>query len=436
MRLMFLLEDYTPDVFASTVRMREMIMSFSRNEGVEIRVVVYNPRESYEPFEAREGNISVKRYVRKYLPQPFYIVKHINPLALANWMSIIRKESRAFRPDLIVTTVPSTIPTIASYLVSRKPGLRHQIDFRDDYVSEDIAQYIIENYPTPCRAICRRMFHLFHRVFLDACRNALLISTVYREMIPDIDLLTGGRVPVLFIPNGVNVREFDEIKKSLSRETVLGTYHIPPARMSLIYVGVFGGWYRPEVIIGHLKRLKDGGRDINLIIVGDGPSKDRILEISRDNGMEQNLFILGKLPHREVVKLLMSSDFALYTLSMDFPKADRLQSVKVLEYMASELPIISISPDASIVSRIVREFGIGEVVSSSDPAALGSALEKLVDNRQRYQDKYRDVSGAFRAVYDRETNNRSLFQLIRQRLSYDSDPLPVSQQQYEAGLEI
>lgn len=416
MKLMFLLEDYTPDVFASTVRMREMIAAFSRNSDVEIRVVVYNPRGKYSAFEAIDGNVTVKRYVRKWLPESFYIVKHINPLALLDWMRIIRKEKRAFKPDLIITTVPSMIPTIASYLAPGGPKPLRQVDFRDDYLGKDVVSYIIEHYPPLYRALCRRIYYVYHWLFLEACRHASLISTVYDDLIDDIDRLTGGKVPVAFIPNGINTREFNEIRQSLDREETLKAYGVPPENMSVIYVGVYGGWYSPELVIEPLKRLKDAGRELNFIIIGDGPTKDIILETASKNGMEKNLFMPGKLPHEEVVKLLLSSDIALYTLSMDFPRADRLLSVKVLEYMASWLPIISISPERSIVARTIREYGIGEVVNSNDPAAIGDAMARLMERRQAYKDRYRTMAAGFNKKYDREKNNVSLFGLIRQRL--------------------
>jgi len=133
-----------------------------------------------------------------------------------------------------------------------------------------------------------------------------------------------------------------------------------------------------EYLLLALKALIEIGIDAELHIIGEGDDYGRILYTSEDLGLEENVFLHGKLPPEKVRDILQTSDiFVLSSLSEGISNA-------VLEAMSCGLPIVT--TDCGGMREAVTDGIEGFVVPVREPKAMANAIEKLAkDVRLRKQ---------------------------------------------------
>ena len=113
--------------------------------------------------------------------------------------------------------------------------------------------------------------------------------------------------------------------------------------------------------------------NLRLCLIGGGLLRPACQRRARELGLEESIEFTGWLPRAEVVRCLKNADIAV----APFLKIEPFyfDPVKVLEYMASGLPII-----ATDIQRIVEilDFGrAGMIVPPGDAEALAEAMLAL-----------------------------------------------------------
>jgi glycosyltransferase involved in cell wall biosynthesis len=423
MKLMLLVEQYPPDINVAGLRMHEMVNTFSEHEDTDVRVVVYNPLSKtryLRRFTKISEKVSVVRYGRKYLPGFFHLMSPINPFSFLFWTFISINESISYKPDIIITTVPSFIPTIAAYLTSiihKKPFC---IDIRDNWINTNIIDYTVKSFPLYGSYPCKILYTLYYYLFLRSCKNALLLCLVYESMREDLLKLTNFEVPVINVPNGVNFSELERIKQKFNKEEILSRNGIFCRHESkfVIHAGLIGLYYKSDVILVPLKRLIEQGEDIGYIIVGEGPEKEAIKDAANNMGIENHVFLLGKKEHSELIALLLASDVAFYALDEKFPNPDCALGTKVLEYAACKLPILAITGENSIVSRFITERKIGITLRWNEINWMHEALQELI-NHEKYSENIETNYSSFIKEFDRRLNNNRIYQEIAKCLDHE-----------------
>ena len=416
MKLMLLVEQYPPDINVAGLRMHEMVNTFSDAENTEIRVVVYNPasKTRYLKYYTKiSDKVSVVRYGRKYLPGLFHLMQAINPFTLLYWTFFSIKETINYKPDIIITTVPSFIPTIAAYITSiicKKPFC---IDTRDNWINTNLIDYTVKSLPSYAKYPSKIMYNLFYYLFLCSCKKALLLSIVYESMRDDLLKHTDFKIPIVHVPNGVNFSELEQIRQWFNKEKILSKNGVLCRQESrfVIYAGMVGGYYKPDMLLVPLKRLIERGEDIGYIIVGEGREKEAIKNAVKDMRIENHVFLLGKKEHLEVIELLLASDVAFYALDENFPNPDCALGTKVLEYAACKLPILAVTGDNSIVSLFITERKIGIALRWDETNQMDKALQELL-NHERYSENIETNYDSFIKEFDRRRNNNRLYQEI------------------------
>lgn len=171
----------------------------------------------------------------------------------------------------------------------------------------------------------------FERMTFRAARVSIATNESYRQ----IAMERGGMAPedVFVVRSGPD----------LSR-----VQPVPPApkwkngRKHLVgYVGVMGDQEGIDLLlesIAHLVKTK-GREDIQFVLVGGGPSLDKLKETSAEMGLSDYVTFTGRAPDQDLFEVLSTSDVCVNPDRVT-PMNDKSTMNKILEYMAFSKPIV------------------------------------------------------------------------------------------------
>ena len=112
---------------------------------------------------------------------------------------------------------------------------------------------------------------------------------------------------------------------------------------------------------------------VNLVIVGDGIEKERLMKKAADYGLD-NVHFLGRFPESDMPKLYALADGLLVHLEASSAFSMSVPS-KIYGYMACARPILAAV--SGTTAEIVGESECGVVCAPGDPAQMAEAIRRL-----------------------------------------------------------
>jgi hypothetical protein len=119
--------------------------------------------------------------------------------------------------------------------------------------------------------------------------------------------------------------------------------------------------------IGALRR--HGGPRIELVLTGQ--KVPAVTEAAEREGVSDQVRVLGWVDRERNLEIQRDSDALLLLQPAQY--AEAAIPGKLFEYMGRRRPILAFMPDGS-APRIIRQHGLGRVISSSDPATVAEEL--------------------------------------------------------------
>ena len=158
---------------------------------------------------------------------------------------------------------------------------------------------------------------------------------------------TGRNVTV--IPNGMNLQVFQPAHKKISH---------PP---TLIYVGFVYGWAGLELTFYALQRLKKQFPTIRFLIIGHTISSyiEDLMRLCHELKLEDHVFYLGKKSFSEIIPYYREADIGM-AVFRPIGLRKYAFSLKVVEYMAAGLPVITTQGTQS--ASVIQTHQCGEAV--------------------------------------------------------------------------
>lgn len=127
-----------------------------------------------------------------------------------------------------------------------------------------------------------------------------------------------------------------------------------------------------EFLIQAIKILKDKKCDVEVRLVGDGPSRASLERLARDLGIADRVRFLGHLDEATKIRELHASDLCvLPSLAEGLPSS-------ATEAMAVGVPVIA--TNIAAISELIEHGKTGLLVRPSDPAALAEAIITMVQD--------------------------------------------------------
>ena len=167
---------------------------------------------------------------------------------------------------------------------------------------------------------------------------------------------------ILVIGNGVDSERFG----SHSRKEARYQLGIREDEKVVIFVGTLVPVKGVRYLIEAMNIIKQERPETRLLIVGDGPEKEKLQSLASQLGVEDNITFTKRVNNSKVAVYLAASDmFVLPTLSEGYPNT-------IAEAMASGLPIVSTSVRG--LSEIIADGRNGFIVTPRNPTELAKKI--------------------------------------------------------------
>jgi colanic acid/amylovoran biosynthesis glycosyltransferase len=150
----------------------------------------------------------------------------------------------------------------------------------------------------------------------------------------------------------------------------------PAGKVKILYTGRLVEKKGPAYAIEAFNKLTAEFPDAELRMIGDGPLKDKIIELINKLDLNDKVALLGALPQSMVLKEMASADI-FFLPSLTAENGDREGSpVSVLEAEATGLPVVSTIHTG--IPEIVIDGQTGFLVPEKDTAAMAERLKQLI----------------------------------------------------------
>jgi len=130
-----------------------------------------------------------------------------------------------------------------------------------------------------------------------------------------------------------------------------------------------------DINIRAIKKLSQKYKNLLYLIIGDGPERARLQELTRNLGLTNNVLFIGKLPYEQVMRYMAICE--IFTL----PSWQETFGLVYVEAMASAKPVIAVSGQG--IDGIIIHGQNGFLVKPHDVDSLIEALDFLLSNPEK-----------------------------------------------------
>jgi glycosyltransferase involved in cell wall biosynthesis len=297
-------------------------------------------------FVANELGVNVE-----HLPE---LSREISPFrdarAVIRLARIIRKE----RPQILHTH------TAKAGAVGRMAALLAG-DARPPIVVHTFHGHVLRGYFDPVRTYG---FRLLERWLARSTTKLIAVSPQVRDDLVDFGVAPPERFAIVRL--GIELERRVATDDDARRETrrVLG---VPQDAFVVGWVGRMTAVKNTDDVLLALRTLHDRGVDGYLLMVGDGPDRERVEQRAHDLELTRRCLFLGY--QEEVARFYAALD------AMLLPSVNEGTPVSAIEALAARRPVVATRVGG--VPDVVDEGEDGFLVEPGAPAALAERLERL-----------------------------------------------------------
>ncbi len=149
-------------------------------------------------------------------------------------------------------------------------------------------------------------------------------------------------------------------------------------RKIILYQGTLNMARGIDLAIRAMSYLKDAV----LVIVGDGPERKNLEELSESLDLDGKVIFLGRKSPAELAGITAQAD-----LGISFEQKVGLNYYyalpnKIFDYIHAEIPVL-VSPFPEM-GKLVNDLGVGEVVNSFEPESIANQINSMIQNQSEF----------------------------------------------------
>jgi glycosyltransferase involved in cell wall biosynthesis len=180
---------------------------------------------------------------------------------------------------------------------------------------------------------------------------------------------------IVVVPNAVDGDQFTPRPRDEALAASLG---IEPGEPVVGYVSTFNPYEGIQYLIEAAARLRERGRRVRVLLVGDGIYRDELLATAARLGLDDGTVIMpGRVPHAEVPRYVSILDVFVVPRTAD-RVSQLVTPLKPFEAMAMARPVVV--SDLPAMREIVEPDVTGLMFRAEDPDDLANVLAGLLDD--------------------------------------------------------
>lgn len=322
MRIGIFSETYEPYI-SGLVTSEVMLKKALEKQGHEVYVVTANLESFKYEYNEEEKILKIPG-----IPTGIYDSRltSIYPIAAVN-------KIKSWKLDVIHSQTEFAIGTFAR-LIAKQYNIPLVHTYHTMY--EDYIYYITKGY---FEKSSKKLVEYLTKFYCDKTATELIVPTtktykLFKEKYKvekNINIIPTGIEVERFFKENINLKELLMLRKTLN---------ISKKDFIILFVGRLGEEKNVEFLINAQKNLTKEHPNIKLIIVGDGPDKEKYEHLTNDLKLEDNIIFTGKASWDEMPYYYQVSDV--------FATASKTetQGLTVIEAMASNVVPICMKDEA------------------------------------------------------------------------------------------
>lgn len=331
MRIGIFSEAYTPYI-SGLVTSEVMLKNALEKQGHEVYVVTANLESFKYEYDEKEKVLKIPG-----VPTGIYDsrLSSIYPIRAVN-------KIKSWKLDVIHSQTEFAIGTFARIFAKQ-----YNIPLVHTYhtLYEDYVHYVTKGY---FKKSSKKIVEYLTRFYCETTATELIVPTtkIYKlftekyKFEKNIHIIPTGIEVERFYKENIDSKEVKNLQKSLK---------LAKNDFIILFVGRLAEEKNIEFLIDSAKKINEKYKDIKLLIVGDGPDKEKYEKLSKKLKMENNIIFTGKVKWEDMPYYYHVSDI--------FATASKTetQGLTVIEAMASNVVPICMK-DEAFLSMVTDEL--------------------------------------------------------------------------------
>ena len=316
------------------------------DHGYEILLI---GRSSLDGLQAQK-TFPVKQF-RMLFRRGFFFYAEINTRLF--WTLIFKRKSL-----LIANDLDTLLPVFLASKLSNTPLIY------------DSHEYFTEVPELQNRPIVKSFWEKLERALFPRLRYVITVNEALAEI-----YFGKYKVPVTVLKNVPELSNKLESIKGVVRDEKLDN----DEEKFLIYQGALNVGRGIELMIDSMVGLKE----FKLLIVGEGDISEELKAQVVEMRLEDRILFQGRLLPDQLKKLTPTAVLGL-SLEEDLGQNYRYALPnKLFDYIHAGIPVIV--SDLPVMSKIVQEYGVGEVLKDRTPQGLSELIRKIHSKKESYE---------------------------------------------------
>lgn len=369
MHILFLTDNFPPEVNAPASRTHEHCRQWVA-AGEQVTVITCAPNfprgqlfDGYRNRLWQEETVDGIRVIRvwSFITANQGFVRRVLDYVSYAFMAFVASLF-VRRVDVVVGTSPQFFTAVAAWAVGAVRRIPFVFELRDLWPDSIKAVGAMKDSGA-YRALERLELFLYRRA-----ARVVSVTHSFREVLMRRGI-DGRKIDV--VTNGVDIARFSPRPRDAELARSLGLEGCFVAG----YIGTHGLAHALETLLEAMRRLRDepDGRDIRLLMLGDGARKDALMAQARDWGLDSVRFV-DTVPKAEVARYWSLLDVSIIHLRRTELFTTVIPS-KLFECMGMGIPVLHGVAGES--AAIVQREGVGLVFEPEDTEALVEGLLRL-----------------------------------------------------------
>ena len=331
MRIGIFTETYTPYI-SGLVTSEVMLKNALEKLGHEVYVVTANLESFKYEYDEKERVLKIPG-----VPTGIYDSRltSVYPIKAVN-------KIRSWKLDVIHSQTEFGIGTFARIFAKQ-----YNIPLVHTYhtMYEDYIHYITKGY---FQKSSKKLVEYFTKFYCDTTATELIVPTnktykLFKEKYKfdkNINIIPTGIEVERFFEENIPLRDVNDLRKTLK---------ISKKDFIILFVGRLAEEKNIEFLIESQKRLQEEHNNIKLIIVGDGPDKEKYEQLAKNLKLDKNIIFTGKVAWGDMP--------CYYQTATVFATASKTetQGLTIIEAMASNVVPVCMR-DEAFQSMVTEEL--------------------------------------------------------------------------------